>query len=145
MSLLEQIEIIKAADLISASSSIDTNTSRIDTAGCDGIMFITTITDSAATGIATLTAQSSTADSDSAMAAITGASATATSATNDDLNDTLLIVDVFKPDERYVQGTLSSSTANIAYGQTIAIKYNVRSKPVTQGATVQASTAVIGS
>lgn len=132
--------------LVTASDAIDDNSSILDMSGYEGVVFIVTITDSVDTGVASLTAQGSTANSDGAMAAITGAVATATSAANDDLNSTLLIVDVYRPQERYIQGTLASSVANIAYGETIAIRYNGRKAPITQSSTtVSASTTVVGS
>ena len=86
------------------------------------------------------------ANSDSGMATISGATATATSAANDDLNNTLLIVDVYKPLKRYIQGNITSATANIAFGEMIAIRYKGRKAPVSQSSTtVSASTSVVGS
>ena len=58
--------------------------------------------------------------------------ATATSATNDDLNTKLLVVDVYRPRERYLKANITSATANIAFGATYAILYSGRVQPVTQ-------------
>ena len=128
---------------VSAGSSIDDNSDIIDMAGWDGVMFIVPITDSVATGVATLTVQQNTANSDSGMAAVSGGGGHADKGSNDDLNDTLLIVDVYRPRERYVQAVLTSATANIAYGNTIAILYNKTGKlPVTAHASIQASAVV---
>ncbi len=125
---------------VAAGSSIDDNSVRIDAQGADSILFTVPITDSVATGVAKLTVEQSDADSDTGMAAITGAEAQAICAVNDDLNGMLLIVEV-RPTKRYVQGVLTSMTANIAFGDTIAIT-KPRQFPVTQGATVAASAFV---
>lgn len=138
-----QIDFVNAA--VAAANNTDDNSSILDMSGWDGVVFMVTITDSVATGVATLTVQENSANSDSGMAAITDAAATATCATDDDLNSKLLIVDVYRPQERYVQGTITSGTANIAFGETIAIRYRGRKVPVTQSSsTVADSTFVVG-
>jgi len=144
MNLSNNSLISEAAAPISASSSIDTNTDILDMAGYDGVCFIVPMTDSVATGVATLTVEQNTANSDTGMAALSGASASATCTTSDDLNNLLLVVDVYKPVERYVQGVLTSATANIAYGNTVAIRYKGSKCPITADASVSASTSVYG-
>ena len=139
-----QIDWVLTSD--AAASDTDANSSRLDMEGWDGVMFMVAITDCADTGVATLNVQDNTADSDTGMTTITGATATATSAANDDLNDMLLIVDVYRPQDRYVQGNITSATANIAFSDMFAIRYRGRKAPVTQSTTtVSASTFVVGS
>lgn len=139
--LLNNVEIRYVNDAVTAGSSIDDNSTRIDMSDYESAMFVVPITDSVATGVATLTVQSNSADSDTGMTAITGASATATCATNDDLNGTLLVVEVINPGNEWIQATLTSATANIAFGATVA--YLVpRRKPAVQGATVT-DTAIV--
>lgn len=123
---------------ISLASNTDSNSDRLDMSGWEGVVFITPITDSVDTGVATLTIEQNTLDSDSGMAALSGAVATATDSGGDALNNTLLIVDVYKPVERYVQGVVTSATANIAFGTTTAIRYRSRKGPITDHASVQA-------
>lgn len=140
--LLSNVEVLEIGAPVTAGSSIDNNSDRIDTADCDGVLFIAAVTDSVATGVATLTIEQNAADSDTGMTALAGAVATATCATNDDLNGRLFVIDVYRPGERYIQAVRTSATANIAYGTVVAIKYGVRKAPVTQGATVLASASV---
>lgn len=140
--LLKDIEIREVGAPIAAGSSIDGNSDRIDMAGYEGVIFVAPITDSVNTGVATLTIEQSTADADGAMAALAGAVATVTSAGDDDINGQLLIVDVHRPRERYVQAVRTSATANIAYGNVTAILYGKRKLPITDHATVSASAAV---
>lgn len=141
-SLYNAVDIREVGAPVTAGSSIDDNSDRIDMAGYEGVIFVATITDSVATGVATLTVQQNTADSDTGMAALAGAVATATCAVNDDLNNELLIVDVYRPRERYVQAVRTSATANIAYGNVIAILYGPRTQPVTDHSSVLASASV---
>ena len=133
--LLDNLEVRYVGAAVSAGSSIDNNSSRIDMAGYESVTFVTTITDSVATGVATLVVQESDADSDDAMANVTGTAATKTCAINDDINGTLLATEYRKPAKRYVQATRTSSAANIAYGEVIAILKPMR-RPAEQGATV---------
>ena len=129
---------------VANANNTDQNSDRIDMSGWDGIVFFVPITDCANTGVATLKVEANTVDSDSGMAAITGASAVATSAADDDLNNTILIVDVFRPQKRYVQGVITSGTANIAFGNTFAIRYKGSKMPITQHASVKTIAQVTG-
>ena len=128
---------------VTAASNTDSNTSILDMQGYDGIMAVVTITDSVATGVATLNIQQSLTNADSGMATITGATATATCTVNDDLNGTNLIVDVYKPLSRYVQANVVSATANIAFSVVQLFQYKASKQPVTQG-TSAAHTKVVG-
>lgn len=140
-SISENIEVREVLAPIAAGNSIDSNSDRIDMADYESACFIVPITDSNDTGVATLTIQQNSDDSDTGMTAITGAVATATSAANDDLNDTLLQVEVRNPSERYIQATLTSATANMAYGNTIVL-LKPRRFPITTDASVTSSTFV---
>lgn len=139
--LLNNAEVRYVNDAITAASNTDDNSSRIDMTDIESALFIVPITDSVATGVATLTIEGNDADSDTGMTAITGAAATATCAVNDDLNGTLLMVEVFRPATKYIQAVVTSATANIAYGATTVV-LNPYRKPVTQGATVSDSAFV---
>lgn len=133
--LSDNLEIRVVGALVAAGSSIDNNSTRIDMQNYESVMFVAAITDSVATGVATLTIQSSDEDSDTAMAAVEGTASSATSATNDDLNGTALVSEVYHPAKRYVQATRASATANIAYGDIIAV-LKPRQRPAVNGATV---------
>jgi hypothetical protein len=83
--LLKDILASVAGVAVVAGATIDSNGSRLDMAGYEGVLFIQVIDDSVATGVATLKVEQNTADSDSGMAALAGAVATATCTVNDDL------------------------------------------------------------
>ena len=141
--LLENVEFQHAGAAVAAGSSIDNNSGRIDVSDCESVLFVTAIADSVATGVAGLKVEHNDADSDTGMEAIQGLAVTATSVENDDLNGTLLIVEIANPTKRYVQAVRTSATANIAFGEILVIKRK-RIVPVTQGETVAASKAVAG-
>lgn len=140
--LSDKLDIREVGAPITAGSSTDSNSDRIDMAGFEGVIFVTTITDSVSTGVATLTVEQNTADSDTGMAAIAGAAASATSAANDDLNGQILMAEVHRPRERYVQAVRTSATANMAFGSCFAILYGARTCPVELHSTIAAAVRV---
>ncbi|MGD9879018.1 MAG: hypothetical protein AB7E70_21025 [Hyphomicrobiaceae bacterium] len=121
---------------VSAANNTDDNSSIVDTADCEGVMFIAPITDSVAGGVATLTIEQNTVNSGSGMAAIAGSAVAGTSGTNDDLNGKVLITEVIRPRERYVQAVRTSATQNIAFGDLVAVKFGHRKVPSTDHADV---------
>lgn len=139
MQLAKNVEVRYVGAAVAAASSTDSNSTIIDMAGWDGVIFVTTVTASTATSVVTLKAEQNTANSDSGMAALSGASASATSAVTDDLNGKTLIVSVHQPRERYVQAVRTSATANSAFGQVIAILYGPRTAPTAAASTTAAS------
>ncbi|HEY9566859.1 MAG TPA: hypothetical protein VIR38_02115 [Thalassobaculum sp.] len=140
-SRLDNVELrwVKAA--VAAASNTDSNSVRIDMSDYESAVFIVPITDSVATGVATLKVEGNDADSDSGMTAVTGATATVTCAVNDDVNNTLLAVEVRNPGYQYLQGVITSATANIAFGE-MTVMLKPRNVPVTQGDTVSDSVTV---
>jgi hypothetical protein len=138
---LNNVEVRWVNAAVAAANNTDDNSSRIDMSDYESALFIVPITDSVATGVATLTIEGNSSDSDSGMAAISGAVATKTCAVNDDINNTVLAVEVLNPGYEYIQGVITSSTANIAFGETIVL-LKPKNAPATQGSTVSASTAV---
>lgn len=144
MNLLKNCLIKEVCAPVAAASNTDQNSDILDMQGYDGVCFIAPVTDSVATGVATLTIEQNTDNSDTGMAALSGAAATATCTVNDDLNNKLLIVDVYRPRERYVQGVLTSGTANIAFGNMIAIQYKGSKCPITADSSVLQGTSVFG-
>lgn len=129
--LLENVALAYVADAIAAANNTDSDSAAVDTQGYEGVLFVTPITDSVDGGVATATAMQCDT-SNGTFAALSGAAATVTSADDDDLNGKLLVVDVYKPRERYLKLNLTSATQNIAFGATVAIAYGARRLPITQ-------------
>lgn len=133
--ITDNLELRLVGNAVTAGSSIDDNSSRIDMSGYESVAFFTVISDSVATGVAEMVIQQNDADSDTGMAEINGTSATLTCATNDDINDLVLLTEARNPSKRYVQAVRTSATANIAYGAVFAL-LKPRRLPVTQHATI---------
>jgi DNA polymerase-1 len=74
--LANDIKISWVKALIASANNTDGNTAILDMAGWDGVIFITPITTATAGSVTALTVEANTANSDSGMAAITGAVAT---------------------------------------------------------------------
>ncbi len=134
-SLLKNANISVAYTLIAAASNTDQKTAVLDMAGYDGVVFITPITVETNTGVATLDVHGNSANSTSGSALITGATDTGTS-TGSNLAGKALVVDVYKPSQRYVMGRIRSATANMTFGPTIAVRYRAKKRPVTNDSTV---------
>lgn len=141
--LLTGVKLSYLKDGVIAGSSIDNDSDIIDMTGFEGVVFITPILDSVATGVATMTVEQNTANSTSGMAALAGGVATATSGANDDLNGKVLVIDVYRPRKRYLRVNRISATANIAYGDVIAIQYAARNHPVAQAAAEVAASSIV--
>ena len=128
--LMNTTRIVWAAVAVAAGASIDNDSAIIDMAGYEGVIFLTTVEDSVATGVAAMTVEQNSANSGSGMAALADAVATLTCATNDDINGKVLAVDVYRPRERYLRVNRTSATANIAFGAVIAVLYGPRKVPI---------------
>ncbi len=122
-SFVKNGQLAYAGVLVAAGSSIDDDSSVFDMQGFKNAVFFTTITDSAATGVATLTVDTNTTNATGGTA-VTGASDSATCAVNDDLNGKFLCVEVENVLERYVYANRASATANIAYGEIFCYLHN---------------------
>jgi len=106
----------------------------LDMTGYEGVLLIADLGDQAATAVATLTAQQDTDAAGGTMATLTGSVAYTFAAADGD--DDLLVLDVYKPLERYIRAQLQRATANITVKSIIAIQYGAMKAPVTQSATV---------
>jgi len=78
----------------------------LDMSGFQSVMFIAKLGDVTNGSVVTLACQQNTINSASGMATLTG-TATYTSASTTDADDNLLVLDVVKPNERYVRASAS--------------------------------------
>jgi hypothetical protein len=121
---------------VAAVAAVDdiTDGSIIDLQGYDSVCFVAILGEVTAAAVVTLKAYCGDAAAlgDGAYKTTT---ATVTAAGNDTDNN-LLILDVVRPGKRYVRGDLVRDTQNAVVDSIIAIKYNAKNVPVTQGADV---------
>jgi hypothetical protein len=130
--LIEGVKITRVMNAVTAGTSDDQYGSILDMAGWDGVVFVASLGTVTSTGVATLKVQQNTANSASGMATL----ASAAQATITDGSNKLLVVDVHRPREQYVRAQLTRATANVVIDGIVAIQYNGRTAPVTQGSTV---------
>ncbi len=139
--LANNVKISWVKALIASNASTDSNTAILDMSGFDGVIFITPVTTATTGSVVTLTVEENTANSDSGMTAIAGAAATKTSPAD----GTLLVVDVYRPLERYVQAAITSATQVATFGASIAIQYSGSKMPISEAMTIADQAVVVGS
>ena len=127
--LLTNLTLAYSAGAVASALNTNDDSNIIDMAGFEGVIFLSTIEDSVATGVASMIVEQNAANSGAGMAALSGAVATLTCGSTDDLNGKVLAVDVYRPKERYLRVNRTSSVANIAFGSVTAIRYGQRVTP----------------
>lgn len=120
-----------------ADGSTDPDSSSVDMEGFDGVMFVGLVGTITGSGTATLKASQSA--NDSSFADLASASVEASGSGD---SDKLLVLDIFRPLDRYVRTTLTRATANSIWGGTLAIQYKAKSKPAVT-ATAQLAAAIV--
>ena len=140
MSFLKECKIVPVENSVAAGTATTVG-EIVDTAGFQGACFIYklgTVVDGAA---ATLKIYQGSDASVSDVAELSGASAAIAVASSDSEQE--LVVDVIRPRERYLRPTIVTATQNVEIDWGVCILYNPDTVPVTQPATVDASTLVV--
>ena len=149
MNLINEVKLSVVATS-QAAGQTEVDTSILDMAGYDSVMFIALLGTVSAGSVLTLTAEQNTANSTSGMAAIvdattgTNAAATVTDVGGATSNGAL-VVDVYRPQDEFVRAALTRTTANAAVNGIVALQYNAKKRPTVQDATVMASRFAVGS
>jgi hypothetical protein len=132
MNLSENVKITLVQAAL-ADGQTDPDSSSVDMAGFDGVMFVGIVGTITGSGTANLVvAQSSDDGSTDAYNSLTGLTVTATAAAQ---SDRVLVLDCFRPTKRYVRTTLTRAVANSIWGGTLAIQYSGKNRPTVQDAT----------
>lgn len=133
-SLLNGCKFDKLINYTAAGTADTLNGDILDLQGFDSVVLIAALGDVTNTAVATLKAYcgDNSALSDGVYKTATATiTADATSADNK-----LLILDIVKPGKRYVRADLVRATANIVVDAVVALRYNAKTLPVTQGSDV---------
>lgn len=139
-SLLKDVKVSRV--LVAQADGTGTQSGDIlDMEGWEGVMFIAKFDDVDDTAVLTLQAQQNIVNSGTGMATLSG-NATFTAGATDADND-LLVLDVYRPRERYVRPQVVIATANAITSGITAIQYGPRKSPVTQPSTVLDSDTLI--
>lgn len=142
MNLIKNCKISVVLDTTAAGFGDTLSSDILDMTGFDGVLFIAKTGDVANTAVGTLTVQQDTDAAGGTMATLSGDTvkftADATSA-----DEKLLVIDLYKPIERYVRAQFQRETANIAVAGIIAIQYRSNYGPVTADAVVLDSALMV--
>lgn len=141
LNLLSDMKIIAIANSAAAGTSLLT-TDVVDTQGFDSIAFVVKLGDVTTACELTLTGKTNSANSTSSPTPTALVDTVTFTAGGSDADEKLLILDLYKPRERYVFATLARVTANAAVDSIFAVLYNAQEKPVTVDASVIASAFV---
>lgn len=121
-----------------AAGQAATASDIIDMSGWDGVAFIALTGDVTSGSVLTLAAQQDDVNAAGGMATLTGtATYTALSATDSDSK--ALLLDVQKPNKRYVRALFTSATQDAVKNGIIAIQYRGSNLPAVQSSSVIAS------
>jgi hypothetical protein len=133
MNLARNLRIARALNAVAAGQS-NQNGGVIDMANYEGVVFIAALGTLASGAVTGMKAQQGNQANLSDAADLAG---TAVSIADAEDNE-LLVLDIYRPAERYVRAVVTRGTADATIDGVIAIQYGPRVLPVTQDATVAA-------
>lgn len=119
------------AACVAAQTTI--TSSAINMAGYQGVCFVVPVGPITSGAVTTMKLQQS--DDDAASDAYSDVLGTSIAIADDDDNK-LKYLDVFRPGKQYVKVVVSRATQDATLGGIVAIQYNARKTPVTQGTNV---------
>lgn len=140
MNLSKIVKAVHVLNSVAAGTSNQTGT-HVDMADADGVVFIADIGTLTSTQVTSLKAQGGNLANDSDQADLTGA---VTAAMADTDSNKMLILDVYRPSNRYIRPVVQRATANAVINCVIAILYQVDKMPIVDDATVSQHTVITG-
>jgi len=140
MQQTQNTKVILCKTAVAAGSTDITDATAVDTSGYNGVRFIFTmgaITSGAATSVAacSLATSSPTPGTDD----IAGSKITVV----DTADDSVFILDVYKPLLRYVRPFVKRATQNAVVNSIVAVLYEPKAMPVTKDSTVTGQTLLV--
>ena len=121
-----------------ADGQTDPDSGSVDMRGFEGVMFLGIV--GTVTGSGTASLKASQSPDNSNFNDLSGVVATGEAGGS----DKFLVLDVYRPLERYVRTTLTRDVANSVYGGTIAIQYGAHNKPTIHDVATLAAAAILG-
>jgi hypothetical protein len=107
----------------------------VDTAGYDGVMFIASLGTIIEAGTLDVFVEQDAANATTYMARLATTAAHTITAANATLTKSCIVVDVFRPTDRYLQCNITPASQNAVICGIVAILYKGHKLPVTQVAT----------
>jgi hypothetical protein len=137
---LSECKILKIMDS-QAAGQTDPTSDIVDTQGYEGCCFICKLGAVTDAGAVKMTIYQDTDSAGGTVAALSGAEAAIATASSD--SEQVIVVDVKRPRERYLQALITRADQNSEIDAVIAILYNPINIPVTQPATIDAEASVV--
>lgn len=138
MNLLKNAKVTRVLNSGAGTASATPEKGTIlDMAGFSAVMFIALLNDVVDTSVVTLKVAAANVNDTAQMALLAGSASATADATSAD--NKMLVVDVVHPNQQFLEVQLTHATANAPHGGVIAILYDAKDMPVTQGASVLAS------
>jgi len=130
--LLNAVEFVAVEPAASAAQT-ELTSEVVDMAGWTGVVFMAYLGDVTTGSVLGLTVD----DSDTGVGAWDDLEGPlAFTAGDSDADGKLMIIDVVRPERRYVRARLTRTSANAVVNGIVAIKYGPKDQPVVQGDTV---------
>lgn len=130
--LLNEIKITRVMNAVAAGTT-DQNSTEVDMQGWDGVLFIAAFGTLTATQVTQIKAQQ---DVVTGMAGAQDLAGTLVGPLADADGNKCLVLDVYRPQERFVRCVVDRGTANAVIDGVLAIQYRGRLQPSTQPASV---------
>lgn len=118
-----------------ANATADPDSEFVDMSGFDGVMFVGNLGTADSTGVCTMAVETSATTKSTAFSALSGATISSSAGES----DKMFVIDVYRPQERYVRTSITATTL-IEYGGTTALQYLPIKAPTTH-----TSTSLVGS
>lgn len=137
MILNSGIKITRALNAVAAGTT-DQNGSIIDMQGFEGVLFIAAFGALTATQVTQIKAQQG---ADSGLSDAADLAGTLVGPLADADGNKCLVLDIFRPRERYVRCVVDRGTANAVIDGVLAIQYGAADQPTAHDTTVKAAEA----
>jgi hypothetical protein len=133
MNLAKNTKVTQVLGYYSAATTTR-NSAILDMSGYEGVMFIALFDTLIAAGTLKLSADQDTDSAGGTMAEVAGSTThTITTAEAAATGKTGLVLDLYKPQERYVRASIDIAGQNAVIGGIVAIQYNGKVAPPTHG------------
>jgi len=130
VNLLQNVKVDQVLGYYAAGTTKRTS-DIIDMANFEGVMFIAALGTLIENGIVTVAVDQNVISSTTGMATLAGTSSHTVTAADASLAKSAIVVDVFQPQERYVQCHITPATQNAVILGITAIRYSGRIRPDT--------------
>ena len=131
--LFKDAKVERVMNGVAAGQAANVST-EVDMQGYDSVLFVGCFGAITATGTVTMKARQDTATGMGSAADLLGTDV----ALDSDDDNRMLLLNLYRPRERFIDVVVTTATANGVIDSVVAIKYNARDLPVTQGSDVGA-------